>query len=430
MYINDYLSTNYVNKLLERALVYGNRMVEEPPLWEWEKQGRLLSMYGAVAGAEECLEYFEKATMRTLHTHQPFDHRQMIARFEAVKGGLKIVFDAVPFFRERNYQDYPPLEKEDIPSFKASVRGMEVLPLCGQGKAARTNFDATEVAYMMHDMIFIGLDHIIQLHHNLADDERMLAEKPEKRIQRWNLMMKDYMENDWVKDKQYFQKYMEEHIRQYGHDKASLTVFMNHFERHSTDEATQKMVARINRHYLEKDHPITFIFKARHELTSEDVKQHMYFICCWQLIMQEIELCDLRQPAVGAYNNLFKNRAAKELADLLAPVIAYHVDFKKDYHYAAYALAMKDTGLFQAQKPNGTLIIHYVKVMFNEQIDKSILSRHTKDSKDFKKIEDEYHLILSIINQALGREPMGENHFFQNQDKEFFDRLETLKKAL
>ena len=63
MFINDYLSVNYVNKLLERALVYGNRMVEEPPLWEWEKQGRLLSMYGAVAGAEECLEYFEKATI-------------------------------------------------------------------------------------------------------------------------------------------------------------------------------------------------------------------------------------------------------------------------------------------------------------------------------------------------------------------------------
>ena len=279
-------------------------------------------------------------------------------------------------------------------------------------------------------MIFIGLDHIIQLHHNLADDERMLAEKPEKRIQRWNLMMKDYMENDWVKDKQYFQKYMEEHIRQYGHDKASLTVFMNHFECHSIDEPTLKMVARINRHYLEKDHPITFIFKARHHLTSEDVRQHLNFICCWQLIMQEIELCDLRQPAVGAYNKLFKNRAAQELADLLAPVIAFHVDFNKDYHYAAYALAMKDTGLIQAQKPNGTLIIRFINTTFGKKIDHATLSRYSKRGEEFKKIEDMYEMIKDIILQALGREQKLERNYFQQQDDPFFERIETLRKAL
>ena len=55
------------------------------------------------------------------------------------------------------------------------------------------------------------------------------------------------------------------------------------------------------------------------------------------MVMQEIELFELRQPAVGGYNILFKNRAAKELADLLAPIFSMKVDFEHDYHHVAWA---------------------------------------------------------------------------------------------
>ena len=135
-------------------------------------------------------------------------------------------------------------------------------------------------------------------------------------------------------------------------------------------------------------------------------------------------------PLQCQWNKLFKNRAAKELADLLAPIIAFHVDFNKDYHYAAYALAMKDTGLIQAKKPNGTLIIHFINTTFGKKIDHGTLSRYSKKGEAFKKIEDMYEMIKDIILQALGREQKLEKDYFQQQDDPFFKRIENLRKAL
>jgi hypothetical protein len=68
---------------------------------------------------------------------------------------------------------------------------------------------------------------------------------------------------------------------------------------------------------------------------------------------QEMELSVLRQPAVGAYADLFTSRAAQEMAELLAPTIAKYVDFEHGYQYGAWVKAMIDLKLIRTDKSNG-----------------------------------------------------------------------------
>lgn len=431
MMINNCNTANYNANPLKNAQDCCNRFRNEIATCEFDKQGRLLSLYGNVKYGADYMEIQEKEACTTLLADKiPSDLDRMIAIFVELPGTIENIFKLVPLFRDRDYVRYPKLKPEDVPAARKRLEAMEILPLCGDRKAKKTMIDATEFAFIMKDLIFFDLNRIIQSFKYIVESEKMLKADPDKRNKLYQLMAKDYQENEWKNDQQYIREELDDYIRQHGYTKESLQTFLKCLERDALNYAKHGDVATINYHYLNQNSHVSYIYHSRHQLTQHDIRLHLYFVNSRKMVMQEVELFDLRQPAVGAYKKLFKNRAAKELADLLVPIIAFHVDFNKDYHYAAYALAMKDSGLIQAKKPNGTLTIHYVKVMFNEQIDKSILSRHTKISKGFKKIEDQYHLILSIINQALGREPMGENNYFQNQDEEFYDRLETLKKAL
>ena len=170
-----------------------------------------------------------------------------------------------------------------------------------------------------------------------------------------------------------------------------------------------------------------YVFDNRDKLTQEQINSHLRFVLIHQLLEQEIALCDLRLPAVGAYADLFTCRAAQELSTLLAPVIARHVDFRHNYHYAAWAMAMKDVGLIYADRRNGTAIVRFINEAFREQVDKASLFRYLNRDDDFEKIKDQYEVIRSIINQALGR--ASEKDYFQNESDTFFERLVVLRKA-
>ena len=170
-----------------------------------------------------------------------------------------------------------------------------------------------------------------------------------------------------------------------------------------------------------------YVFDNRDKLTQEQINSHLRFVLIHQLLEQEIALCDLRLPAVGAYADLFTSRAAQEMAELLAPTIARHVDFRHNYHYAAWAMAMKDVGLIYADRRNGTAIVRFINEAFREQVDKASLFRYLNRDDDFEKIKDQYEVIRSIINQALGR--ASEKDYFQNESDTFFERLVVLRKA-
>lgn len=294
----------------------------------------------------------------------------------------------------------------------------------------KTNFDATVLAYKMFDMVFLGMKGIPILLQSLYDDQQMLQANSEMRVQRWKRMMNDYREKEWKEDKRLLQKRLDNHIRLHGRDKASLTDFMNQIDNEATNQLIGGMVVTLNHLFLNHQDHVTYIFDNRDKLTKEQITCHLKFVHIHQLLEQEIELCDLRQPALGAYADLFTSRAAQELAGLLAPTIARNVDFRHHYHYAAFAMAMRDAGLTYADKRNGTPLAKFVNETFREQIDKTTLFRYMNKDDGLEKIKDRYTLILSIIRQALGQEPeKGQDHF-TNEGDAFFQRLSVLKKAL
>jgi hypothetical protein len=305
---------------------------------------------------------------------------------------------------------------------------MEILPLCGDRKAKKTMIDATEFAFIMKDLIFFDLNRIIQSFRNIAESEKMLKADPDKRNKLYQLMMKDYQENEWKNDQQYIKEELDDYIRQHGYTKESLLTFLKRLEREALNHARHGDVATINHHYLNQKSHVSYIYHSRHQLTQHDIRLHLHFVNSRKMVMQEIELFDLRQPVVGGYADMFENRAAQELADLLTPVIAIQVDFEHGYQYGAYVKAMNDSGLLHANNRQGTPISQYVNKAFRVEIDKTTLFRYVHKDDGFDKIKDQYDLVLSIINQALGREQRKD--YFQKEGDDFHHRLDFLRKAL
>ena len=347
----------------------------------------------------------EKESRRTFLDLLGSDYERHITNFEAQRGALKRMLGRVPLFRDRDYQKYPPVAVDDILSVKEEFLPLEQLPFCGNMKAEEFYFDATKLAYKMYDMIFLGLEGIIKILQGMYAHQQLLPVSPEMRAKRWQRMMEDYCEHQWKEDKLFFEKRREDHIRQYGYDKTSLMELMNKIDTEGTNQLFGGIVSTLNWHYLEEDDHVSFIFENRNQLTWEQLTQHLKFIHIHKLLEEEIELLELRQPAVGAYADLFTNRAAQEMATLLAPVIARHVDFKYGYQYGAWVKAMVDLKLIRTDKRNGTAIFRFVNKMFGEQIDKTTLFRCLSNENDFEKIRDLYLSILSVVHQEIDRTP-------------------------
>jgi hypothetical protein len=343
-----------INDLLQRVLDYGERMINEPPYSLYEMEGRLMSLFGTVCVAAGEMHDLEKKARRTLLAPKGFDFQRDIAKFKGLRETLKGILDSVPLFRDRDYQKYPPLTIDDITSVREEFIHLEQLPHCDRGRAKSVHFDATTLAYKMYDFIFMGLKGIALLMQNMFDDHLMLHTNPEMRAKRWQRMVDDYLEN---------------------HDETGTCPLSD------------------------------YIFDNQDKLTLEQINGHLKTIHHRQLLEQEKELHDLRQPAVGAYADLFTCRAAQEMTELLAPIIAKYVDFEYGYQYGAWVKAMMDLRLIRTDKRNGTAIIRFVNKTFGKQIDKTTLFRCLSKEDDFEKIRDLYEAILSVISQEMGREP-------------------------
>ena len=343
-----------INDLLQRVLDYGERMINEPPYSLYEMEGRLMSLFGTVCVAASAMYDLEQKARRTLLAPKGFDFHRDIAKFKRLRETLKDILDSVPLFRDRDYQKYPPLTIDDITSVREEFMHLEQLPHCDRGMAKSVHFDATALAYKMYDFIFMGLKGIALLMQNIFDDHLMLHTNPEMRAKRWQRMVDDYREN---------------------HDQTGTCLLSD------------------------------YIYDNQDKLTQEQINSHLKTTHHQQLQEQEMELRNLRQPAVGAYAELFTCRAAQEMAELLAPIIAKNIDFEHGYQYGAWVKAMIDLKLIRADKRNGSAIIRFVNKTFGEQIDKTTLFRCLSKEGDFEKIRDLYKAILSVVNQEMNREP-------------------------
>ena len=129
---------------------------------------------------------------------------------------------------------------------------------------------------------------------------------PDMRTKRYHQMAKDYQEQEWEYDKLQKRKELDE------------------LEREATDHSLG-ILAELNQRYLDKDDHVSFIYRHRHELKPKHLLCHLRFVNHRNSELEKIELDQLKQPAVGAYSILFKNRAAHQLADLLAPVFSTQI---------------------------------------------------------------------------------------------------------
>lgn len=401
MYLNNYNSIDYKTSPLQNLLVCCDRFKHEIATCEFDKQGRLLSLYGNVKYGADYMEIQEKEACITLLTDIiPSDLDRMIAIFNELPGTIENIFKLVPLFRDRDYVRYPKLRPEDVPAARKRLEAMEILPLCGDRKAKKTMIDATEFAFIMKDLIFFDLDRIIQSFRNIAESEKMLKADLDKRTKLYQLMAKDYQENEWKNDQQYIREELDDYIRQYGYTKESLQAFLKRLERDALNHARHGDVATINHHYLNQNSHVSYIYHSRHQLTKQDIRHHFYFVNSRNLVLQEIELFDLRQPAPGAEANLFTNRAAKELVELLIPAITARVDFDYSYQYAAWVKAMMDLNLIRHDKSNRMLITNYVNKKFKENLDKSTLFRYLNKDEGFEKFKNQYELIMLLFDQT------------------------------
>ena len=422
MNVTDYKRDGCINDLLQRVLDYGERMTNEPPFSFYEMEGRLMSLFGAVCVTASMMYDLEKDARRTLLVPQSIDYHRRIHRFKGLYETLKGILGSVPLFRDRDYQKYPQVAVEDVLSVKEEFVHLEKLPHCDRGMAKSANFDATVLAYKMYDIIFMGLKGIILLLQNMLDDCQMLQTNAEVRARRWQRMVDDYLEKQWDSDKALFQKRLDEHIRLQGDDKASLMALL-----HQLDNDSGRLT--------DLSDP-AFIFDNRDTLTQKQVNTHLRYIHCRKLLEQEIALYDLRQPAVGAYADLFTSRAAQELAEILAPVIANNVDFRHNYHYAAWAMAMMDMGLIYADRRNGAQMMHFINRYFLKgdnqmksqnqltqwinklsnkkfgQLSPDNLSKTLLTVDDYMKLKDAYWQSLSIIQSITGSGP-GDSIFYK-----------------
>ena len=189
MYLNNYNSIDYKNSPLQNLLVCCDRFKHEIATCEFDKQGRLLSLYGKVKDGADYMDDMEKKACHTLLDHVQFDIERMITLFKEQPVTIEDIFKAVPLFGERDHHKYPVVKPEDVPAAREKLEAMEILPLCGNRMAKKTVIDATEFAYIMKDLIIFDLTRMIQSFQNIAISEQMLKGNSDKRLERYQLMM-------------------------------------------------------------------------------------------------------------------------------------------------------------------------------------------------------------------------------------------------
>lgn len=399
MYLNNYNSIDYKTNPLQNARICCNRFINEIATCEFDKQGRLLSLYGNVKDAADYIEHLEKEACHTLLDPVQIDLERLMPTFIKTPETIEEIFRIVPLFGERNHDKYPVVKPEDVATAREKLEAMEILPLCGNRMAKKTVIDATEFAYIMKDLIMFDLERILLSFQNIANGERLLKNNPAKRIERYQLMINNYQENEGKNDLQYMREELDDYIRQHGYTKESLMAYQKRLE-YDALHSKHENAATINHHYLNQNSHVSYIYHSRHQLTKQDIRHHFYFVNSRNLVLQEIELYDLRQPAPGAEANLFTNRAAKELVELLIPAITARVDFDYSYQYAAWVKAMMDLNLIRHDKSNRMLITNYVNKKFKENLDKSTLFRYLNKDEGFEKFKNQYELIMLLFDQT------------------------------
>ena len=375
-----------ISGMLNRVQDYANRMATEEPYAMFEMQGRLMGIYGVICKTAAEVYEMERVSRRTLLDPKSINIKRKISQLKGLLETLKGILNDVPLFKYRDYDSYQKITTfDEILRVKEQFEQLEQLPHSKKGMVKDVNFNATEFAYKMYDIIFLGLEGMILLFQRMLDDQKMLEANPELRLQRLQVMADDLRPSDL-----------------------------------SADTPTSN--------FLSDQELSDYIFDNRNNLSREQVNAYIRQYISKKQQELQTSLADLRQPAHGIYADLFTSRAAHELAKCLVPTIARNVDFRHKYHYVAWAMAMRDLGLIRTDRRNGLPLMHFINKHFlkgSGQIqDQNLLTQWlrkllsqkfghlTPDNLSktclteagFLKLKDTYWHCLTIINQVLQKD--------------------------
>jgi len=281
-------------------------------------------------------------------------------------------------------------------------------------------------AMLMCNTIENGLKSIANSLRTIVDDYNTLKGDLELQNEKLNNLENMYEKAMWDNDMARLKDTAMEYVRTCNNAnlKETYQYFLKRLAREGTDPHDNRVLAELNETYLNGGCPANFIVKNRHRLSFEDIASHFCFTKSHRMVSTHIEMFDLRLPADDDYKDLFVNKAAQELAFLLAPTINLYVDFRHNYQYAALQMAMMDLGLIYSDRRNGVQMMNYVNECYlsDEAIkDQTTLTQWTgkllgrpygvidEDNFnetnlsliDFNKMKDYYWLCLSIINKVV-----------------------------
>ena len=410
-----------LNRIADQVHAWGQNRPSDP----YERLGRAVTLFGASRKVAKQIIQIEAEMSCTLLNIYPLNYMSLSAQAQAVIVTWVGLTKDVYLFQNRDYNLYPQVTKEEIPTVLEKYKCVE--QLVSRGFQGKINIDVTDFAYKVSDITLLALQAIFNKLNALFVDSMELERSIEKRIQRWSLVERKYNAERWEDDRQRCMKKLNEHIGVNGDNKESLEKYLDLCDEKARNQDSSLLV-ELNERFLKQDCFLKFLYEHRNKLSTKDLSDHLSYRFCRKRIMQKIELFDLKQPAIGAYANLFTCRAAQELAELLAPTMATYVDFKFGYQYAALAMAMMDLGLVYADKRNGVEVLTFVNKnllkndnqiknqnlltqwigkkcqrWFGELTDDD-LSRTTFKLAEYLKLKDVYWHCVSIINQVLQKD--------------------------
>ena len=252
-----------ISGMLNRVQDYANRMATEEPYAMFEMQGRLMGIYGVICKTAAEVYEMERVSRRTLFDPKSINIKRKISQLKGLLETLKGILNDVPLFKYRDYDSYQKITTfDEILRVKKQFEQLEQLPSSGKGMIKDVNFNATEFAYKMYDIIFLGLEGMILLFQRMLDDQEMLEANPELRLQRLQVMADDLRPSDL-----------------------------------SADTPTSN--------FLSDQELSDYIFDNRNNLSREQVNAYIRQYISKKQQELQASLADLRQPAHGIYADLF-----------------------------------------------------------------------------------------------------------------------------
>ena len=416
-----------LERKLNHVLDMGKHIIDHyPHITCTERAGLLLAMMAAVRQTATNMQTVAALLRKNLLDTFRIDYKDYARRVENLLKFWGEELSGAPMIYNLDTFEYPltkPHEivlKEDL-QFDLAIRNAPSKDFGLQESRAGLIDNATEL-WMAVDN---GLEQLARTLRKIDEDYHKLKRDSQLQEECLKALEEKYEEGMWEEDKDR----LKEKVRMYekerkSKDKDTYQLFLHRMEWEATDHHDIKVLAELNECFLAGRSTAAFIVENRSRLTMEDLARHFCFVNCRQLLMLKIESFDLLQPADSDYCDLFVNRAAQELAFLLARTLGFYVDFKHHYQYAALLMAMQDLGLAFRNRNNGVQMQQYVNRAFLKEgermKDQTSLTQWTGKllggcfckmdenrtvgnytTRDFLKLKNHYWLCLSIINKVL-----------------------------